>query len=82
MRSSMSYKFRRPTIGQNCSAVCTNKGGHNYIISAIRLVTQRPEAVASRAKQSKTVDLQLTNQIPDLQYLTIPYNTYNTYITL
>ena len=21
------YKFRRPTIGQICSAVCTNKGG-------------------------------------------------------
>ena len=27
MRSAC-YKFRRPTIGQNCSAVCTNKGGH------------------------------------------------------
>ena len=49
----------------------------------IRLVTQRPETVASRAKQSEIVDLQLTNQIPDLQYLTIlalPYS--NTVIRL
>ena len=44
----------------------------------IRLVTQRPKAVASRAKQSEIVDLQLTNQIPDLHYPTIPYNTYIT----
>ena len=33
-------------------------------------------------KRSEIVDLQLTNQIPGLLYLTIPYNTYNTYITL
>ena len=38
----------------------------------IRLVIQRPEAVAFRAKRGEIVDLQLTNQIPDL---TIPYNT-------
>ena len=60
--------------------------------TVIRLVTQGPEAVASRAKQSEVVDCQLTNQIPDLhyptipyntlQYFTIPYNTYNTYIIL
>ena len=41
----------------------------------IRLVTQRPEAVVSRAKQSEIVDCQLINQIPDLHYPTIPYNT-------
>ena len=41
----------------------------------IRLVTQRLEAVASRAKQSEIVDRQLINQIPDLHYPTIPYNT-------
>ena len=37
------------------------------------MVIQRPEAVAFRAKRSEIVDpdLQLTNQIPDLQYLTI-----------
>ena len=39
--------------------------------SGIRLVTQRPEAVASRAKQNEVVDHQLTNQIPDQRYLTI-----------
>ena len=46
--------------------------------TVIRLVTQRPEAVASIV-----VDCQLTNQIPDLHYPTIPYNNftipYNTY---
>ena len=40
--------------------------------TVIRLVTQRPEAVASEVK------FQLTNQIPDLLYPTIPYNTYIT----
>ena len=44
-----------------------------YIV--IRLVTQRPEAVASQAKRSEIVDCQLTNQIPDLHYPTILYNT-------
>ena len=29
-------KFRRPTIGQNCSAVCTNKGGHRDTFSLER----------------------------------------------
>ena len=28
------YKFRRPTIGQNCSAVCTNKGGRFKVCAA------------------------------------------------
>ena len=40
------------------------------------MVTRRLEAVASQAKQSKIVDLQLTNQIADLHYSIIPYNTY------
>ena len=43
--------------------------------TVIRLVTQRPKAVASRAKRSEIVDLQLTNQIADLHYPTLPYNT-------
>ena len=47
----------------------------HYRKNSSRLVTQRPEAVASRAKRSEIVDLQLTNQIPDLHYPTIPYNT-------
>ena len=29
----LCYKFRRPTIGQNCSAVCTNKDGHRDAFS-------------------------------------------------
>ena len=28
IKDALCYKFRRLTIGQNCSAVCTNKGGH------------------------------------------------------
>ena len=51
----------------------------NKLNNVIRLVTQRLEAVASQAKQSEIVDLQLTNQIADLHYPTIPYNTFNTY---
>ena len=43
--------------------------------TVIRLVSQRPEAVASRVNQSEVVNRQLINQIPDLQYPTIPYNT-------
>ena len=29
------YKFRRLTIGQNCSAVCTNEGGHEHAVSKL-----------------------------------------------
>ena len=29
----LCYKFRRPTIGQNCSARCTDKGGHRDAFS-------------------------------------------------
>ena len=32
-KDALCYKFRRPTIGQNCSAVCTNKGGHRDAFS-------------------------------------------------
>ena len=28
IKDALCYKFRRPTIGQNCTAMCTNKGGH------------------------------------------------------
>ena len=28
IKDALFYKFRRPAIGQICSAVCTNKGGH------------------------------------------------------
>ena len=28
IKDALFYKFRRPTIGQNCSAACTNKPGH------------------------------------------------------
>ena len=30
---SATIKFRRPTIGQNGSAMCTNKGGHRDTFS-------------------------------------------------
>ena len=43
--------------------------GNNVYHRGLRLY------IASREKRSKVVDCQLTNQIPDLQYPTIPYNT-------
>ena len=33
IKDALCYKFRRPTIGKNCSAVCTNKGGHRDAFS-------------------------------------------------
>ena len=33
MKDVLFYKFRRPMIGQICSVVCTNKGGHRDAIS-------------------------------------------------
>ena len=33
IKDALFYKFRRPTIGQNCSAVCTNKDGHRDAFS-------------------------------------------------
>ena len=33
IKDALCYKFRRLTIGQNCSAVCTNKGGHRDAFS-------------------------------------------------
>ena len=33
MKDVLFYKFRRPMIGQICSAVCTNKGGHRDTLS-------------------------------------------------
>ena len=33
IKNALCYKFRRPTIGQNCSAICTNKGGHRDAFS-------------------------------------------------
>ena len=55
------YKFRRPMIGQNCSAVCTNKGGHRdaFLNKRKRCVFRareacsacRPHATEPRAKR-------------------------------
>ena len=39
MKDALFYKFRRPTIGQICSSVCTNKGGHRNASS-----NKRPKA--------------------------------------
>ena len=33
VKDALCLKFRRFTIGQNCSAVCTNKGGHRDAFS-------------------------------------------------
>ena len=33
IKDALCYKFKRPMIGQNCSAVCTNKGGHRDAFS-------------------------------------------------
>ena len=41
MKYVLFYKFRRPTIGQICSVVCTNKGGHRDAFS-----NERREAVS------------------------------------
>ena len=59
IKDVLCYKFRRPTIGQNCSAVCTNKGGHRDAFSnerrqALRIsrgLLSRPRATEPRAKQ-------------------------------
>ena len=32
-KDALFHKFRRPTISYNCSAVCTNKGGHRDAFS-------------------------------------------------
>ena len=36
IKDVLCYKFRRPTIGQICSAVCTNKGGYRDAFSSER----------------------------------------------
>ena len=33
IKDALFNKFRRLTIGQNCSAMCTNKGGHKDAFS-------------------------------------------------
>ena len=35
-KDAFFYKFRRLTIGQNCSAVCTNEGSHRDAFSSER----------------------------------------------
>ena len=33
IKDELFYKFRKPTIGQTCSAMCTNNGGHRDAFS-------------------------------------------------
>ena len=49
IKDALSYKFRRPTIGQNCSAMCTNKGGHkNAFLNERREVLRVSRGLLSR----------------------------------
>ena len=34
-KDALCHKFRRLTISQNCSAICTNGSGHKYAILEI-----------------------------------------------
>ena len=47
IKDAIFYKFRRPTIGQNCSAVCTNKGGHRDAFSNERREAPRVSRACS-----------------------------------
>ena len=51
---SYNYKFRRPTIGQNCSAVCTNKGDNRDAFSN----EQRKALCVSRGQLSRSPSLE------------------------
>ena len=54
IKDALCYMFRRPTIGQNCSAVCTNKGGHRDAFSS-----ERREALrVSRGLPSRPLSLE------------------------
>ena len=57
-KDALCYKFRRFTIGQNCSAVCANKGGHRGAFlnkrtaqSAAHFMRPAKQATEPRAKQ-------------------------------
>ena len=65
IKDALCYKFRRPTIGQNCSTVYTNKGGHRDAflnewceapcVSRGLLIFSRPCATKPQAKREMTV---------------------------
>ena len=38
IKDVLFYKFRRPTIGQNCSAVCTNNGPSRGVVYEVILI--------------------------------------------
>ena len=58
IKDALCYKFRRPTIGQNCSAMCINKGSHRDAFSNERRkvphisrgLLSRPHATEPRVK--------------------------------
>ena len=58
IKDALFYKFKSPTIGQNCSAVCTNKGGHRDAFSPeqtaptpLRFERPAEQATEPQAKQ-------------------------------
>ena len=56
IKDTLFYEFRRPMIGQNCSAVCTNKGGRGDAFSLEQMArferpAQQATATEPRAKR-------------------------------
>ena len=54
IKGALFYKFRRPTIGRNCSALCTNKSGHRAAFSNERREAPR----VSRGLLSRPLSLE------------------------
>ena len=58
IKDALCYKFRRATINQNCSAVCTNKGGHRdafLILNERREVLRISRGLLSRPRAESRV---------------------------
>ena len=58
IKDALCYKFRRLTIGQNCNAVCTNKGDHRD--ASLSKCHKMPHF--SRGLLSRPLSLQLSKQ--------------------
>ena len=50
IKDALCYKFRRPTIGQNWSAVCTNQGGHRDASSNEQCEARRVSRASREAR--------------------------------
>ena len=62
IKDALCYKFRRLTIGQNCSAVCTNKGGHRDAFLSKRCKAPQGCSAGHRAL-SKTRGIKPVNNL-------------------